>query len=221
MFPLLLLTTLLLPLTQGEPCLSRQDVLDIVKELEFKLDKKDAEMALMETRLDKKDAEMEAMKAKLEKKVESVDLSVAVAEAVRDLPYTLVSVSKYAWSTPNATITYDSYLADSSSGGAGSLDLATGTFTCLFPGHYTISYSGHSELLLGKVPGFPDVRINFIYLHVNGVRLEQSLYDDYMLTGSDGDSLTSQGSRSLVGPLAPPTPPDPPPRPGRHPRAQD
>ena len=56
-----------------------------------KLDKKEAEM---ENKLDRKDVEMEMIQTKmsaLEKKVDNMDLSAAVTEAVRDLPYEMVS----------------------------------------------------------------------------------------------------------------------------------
>jgi len=218
MLPLLLLTTLLLPLTQGETCLSRQDVFDIVKkmetkmeaeldakmeakietmktemetkmeaELETKLSKKDAEI---QTKLDKKDAEIEIMKAEMEQKVESAALPGAVAEAVRDLPQLLVSVYQSSWSTADATITFDSYISDYNTGGGdGTLDLATGVFTCLTPGQYTITYSGQSVLNPGER--------NIIYLYVNGAQIWESRYIDYTDSGLGG-WITTQGSRSLI-----------------------
>ena len=49
-----------------------------------------------------------------------------------------VSVYQAAWSTPDATITYDSYLADYNNalppGSPRTLDLVTGVFTCPTPG---------------------------------------------------------------------------------------
>ena len=128
--------TLPLPLTQGETCLARQDVLNLIKEMETKMEQRDAEMETMktelrnkddeiQTKLDKRDAEMEKLRAGMEKKVGSGGLSEAVAGAVRALPYVAVSVYKAAWSTPHATITYDSYLADYNNAGDSTLDLAT------------------------------------------------------------------------------------------------
>ena len=57
----------------------------------------------------------------------------------------------YHWTTPTATITYDRLIADYNNadrpGGAdGVLDIATGIFTCLCPGHCTVTYSGHITL---------------------------------------------------------------------------
>ena len=109
MLPLLLLTTLLLPLIQGKTCLSRQDVLHIVKEMETKIEE-------VETKLDKKDAEMKVMKAememmkeeteKMERKVESAALPGAVAEAIRNVPQLMISVYQDSWTT----ITYQYYM---------------------------------------------------------------------------------------------------------------
>ena len=76
----------LLPLTQGETCLARQDVLNLIKEMETKMEQRDAEMETMktelrnkddeiQTKLDKRDAEMEKLRAGMEKKVGSGGLS--------------------------------------------------------------------------------------------------------------------------------------------------
>ena len=237
MLPLLLLTTLLLPITQGETCLSRQDILNIVKEMETKIDaetdmmkcemetKMKAEMetmkaemetmkAEMETKLGKKDAEMETMRAKvsaLERKAEVADLPGALAEAIRDVPQVLVSVTKYYWATPDATITFDTFISYYKSGGGhGTLDLATGVFTCMTPGFYTITFSGYSWLDPGEE--------NMIYAHVRGVMIAESRYRDSSSSGV-GDTIQTQGSKTMVSPLTP-THPDPPPLPGRHPRAE-
>ena len=176
-------------------------------EIKIKLDKKNAEM---QTKLDKKDAEMQMMQARvlvLEKKVNSGDLPGAVAEAVWDLPIELVSVFKSNWATPDATITYERYLPG---GGDGALDLATGVFTCLIPGFYTVTFSGYSWLDPGKE--------NMIYVHVRGVLIAESRYRDSSSNGV-GDTIQTQGSKTMVSPLTP-THPDPPPLPGRHPRAE-
>ena len=187
MLPLLLLTTLLLPLTQGETCLSRQDLLDIVKEMETK-------MAEMETKLSKKDAEIEDLKAKMDEKVDVGDLPGAVAEAVRDVPQLVISAYKFYWTTPAATITYDHYLSDYNNserpgGGDGTLDLSTGTFTCMTPGYYSLTYSGVSSVDPGER--------NDIYLYLNGSPVEESQYHEFASPGL-GDWTSTQGSRSLV-----------------------
>merc|ERR1712226_936700 len=141
-----------------------------------------------------KDAEVEKLKAEMDKKVDVADLPGAVAAAVRDLPYEMVSVYKDYWTTRDATITYDSYLSDYNNserpgGGDGSLDLSTGTFTCLTPGHYTVTYSGYSGLDPGEA--------NYIYLSVNGERVEESEYYERTSSGL-GEWIITQGSRSLI-----------------------
>merc|ERR1712226_1546835 len=141
-----------------------------------------------------KDAEVEKLKAEMDKKVDVADLPGAVAAAVRDLPYEMVSVYKDYWTTRDATITYDSYLSDYNNserpgGGDGSLDLSTGTFTCLTSGHYTVTYSGYSGLDPGEG--------NNIYLSVNGVMVAKSRYDEHAPPGISGRIVT-QGSRSLI-----------------------
>ena len=55
------------------------------------------------------------------------------------------------WTAPSSTITYDRLTADYNNadrpgGGDGNLDITTGMFTALTPGHYTITYSGHAAL---------------------------------------------------------------------------
>ena len=69
MFPLLLLTTPLLPIIQGVSCLSRQDVLDIVKNMETKMDD---ETDMMRAEIDK-------LKTEMENKAESDNIPGAVA----------------------------------------------------------------------------------------------------------------------------------------------
>ena len=71
MLPLLLLTTLLPPLTQGETCISRQDVLDIVKDMETKMA---AEMETIK-------AEMESLKAELEVEMKAIKAEIRVSKS--------------------------------------------------------------------------------------------------------------------------------------------
>ena len=145
--------------------------------------------------------EMAKIKAEMDMKVANSDFPEAVAEAVRDLPYEMISVYKYEWTTPNATITFDHFIADYNNadrpgGGDGVLDLATGTFTCITPGYYTISFSGHSELNPGDE--------NWIFLHINGEKMEESAYVDHDNKDAIGSRIDTrgdnQGSHSLVGP---------------------
>ena len=209
MLPLLILTTLLLPLTQGETCLSRQDVLDIVKELETKLDKKDAEMEMMraemvtnldkkvaevEAKLDKKDAEIAKIQAQMDMKVESGALPGAVSEAVRDLPQVAISAYQSLWKPSDAinhaTITFDHFLSNSTSGGGdGALDLRTGVFTCLTPSVYTINWSGHSGLDPGEVVMY--------WLYVNGVKMYESKHEDKIHRDTSG-YVGMQVSRNMI-----------------------
>merc|ERR1712226_348017 len=106
----------------------------------------------------------------------------------------MVSVHKFQWTTPDATITYDSCLSDYNNsdrpgGGDGSLDLSTGTFTCMTPGYYSLTYSGDSVLHPGEV--------NYIYLHLNGAVVAGSRY--YESASSHlGGYIHTQGSKSLI-----------------------
>ena len=69
----------------------------------------------------------------------------------RDLPYMMTCAFQDHWADHGATITFDYLLSDYNNsnrpgGGDGDLDTVTGVFTCLTPGFYTITYSGHALL---------------------------------------------------------------------------
>ena len=69
----------------------------------------------------------------------------------RDLPYMMTCAFQDHWVDHGATITFDYLLSDYNNsnrpgGGDGDLDTATGVFTCLTPGYYTVTYSGHALL---------------------------------------------------------------------------
>ena len=93
--------------------------------------------------------EVEEKVGELTKKLEFHERKVAEVEvkATRDLPYVMMCAYKAVWSTPDSTITYDRLTADYNNGnrpggGDSTMDINTGKFTTLTPGHYTVTYSG-------------------------------------------------------------------------------
>ena len=130
-------------------------------------------MNVMREEIGKKNRDMEVMREEMmkemreemEEKVNKVKKQLDVLEArntelttklrkmdqksTRDLPFILTCATRDTWTTPSATITYDRLTVDYNNsgrpgGGDGELNISTGKFTALTPGHYTITYSGES-----------------------------------------------------------------------------
>ena len=103
----------------------------------------------------------------------------------------LLCVYRESWSAVDSIITYEGYLESNyDNGERADMNLETGVFTCLTPGFYTITYSGHSRLMPGQE--------NNIWLLLNGNwvgggRMEHELNPDTV-----GNYIALQGSRSLV-----------------------
>ena len=120
------------------------------------------------------------------KKIVEVEL-----KSTRDLPYVMICGYRNDWTAPSSTITYERLSADYTNadrpgGGDGNLDITTGTFTALTPGHYTITYSGHAYLNAGEVVD--------IFLYHNG----EDLGPEGQWISSSDSSSRDQGSKSLV-----------------------
>ena len=142
-------------------------------------------------------AEIEAVEDKLkiaESKVETLEAS---SQVVRDIPYLTTCGYQGSWSTPSAIITFDRLVSNFNNanrpGGAdGVLDITTGTFTCLFPGHYTVTYSGRAEMDSGE-----EVDV-WLYKNQAHSGYEGQWYSYYSGTGRSYD----QGSRTVVSVLS-------------------
>merc|ERR1719244_516442 len=96
---------------------------------------------------------------KLEKREDefaNLETSVAEVRKTRGLPYVMTCAYKYSWSTPSATITYDSLFSDYKNsddvnGGDGIMDISSGVYTVIKPaGHYTITFSGSARVYPGE-----------------------------------------------------------------------
>ena len=103
------------------------------------------------------------------------------------------------WTTPSSTITYERLSADFDNGecpggGEGSMDITTGKFTAVTPGHYTVSFSGHAFVNPGE-------DVIFYIMHndqVAGVSSEAWWHSGSSI--SNAGWLSDQGSRSMVSP---------------------
>merc|ERR1719350_1626003 len=117
---------------------------------------------------------------------------------MRDLPYEMFCAYQDKWTTPSSTISFDSFLADYNNGdrpggGQGEMDLATGTFTCLTGGYYTISFAAYHLLHLKESTN--------LFLYHNGERLAASS-GWQSNDNSAGAALAIQGGRTLILHLA-------------------
>merc|ERR1711942_539938 len=102
----------------------------------------------------------------------SLETSVAEVRKTRGLPYVMTCAYKTSWSTPSATITYDSIFSDYKNsddvnGGDGVMDIKTGVYTVIKPaGYYTITFSGRAVLQQGEYL--------YMYLYHNGTKVPES-----------------------------------------------
>ena len=132
---------------------------------------------------------LEARNTELTTKLREVD-----QKSPRDLPFILTCAYKHDWSTPGATITYDRLTVDYNNsgrpgGGDGDMDISTGKFTALTPGHYTVTYSG-----IAKVD--PGEYVNF-QLMKNGKSVgTEGWWESY--SSSNGGRISDEGSRTVV-----------------------
>merc|ERR1711953_609809 len=150
--------------------------------------------------------EMDMLKSELSKKENEVGLYVRdnVRAALAEVPYLAVCAYKQVWEPEilETAITFDKFLAnfnnaDQPGGGDGQLDLNTGVFTCLTPGHYTISYTASAGNW-----GDGLVRVHQIYLYLNGEQVPESYWRQEL--GEGGSDSESNGlkwsfaSRTLI-----------------------
>ena len=140
-------------------------------------------------------------KAEVKKELEK-SLPTAVEQGLRDLPYEMVCAYKEMWyeadSFPGSVISYDRITLEFNNsnqpGGAdGTMDIETGVFTTVTSGYYIITFSGNAYVEPGEYTE--------MWLHHNGVRVEESQIVTSMLVGDSGDAIGGQGSRTVVSTL--------------------
>ena len=147
---LLLLTPLLLPLTQGEPCLTKQDMQDFISKMEVK------------------DAENEELRMK----VKEMELTTrATSSSVAMCAY------QDTWDTKTATITYDSLL--SAIGGDMDLNtgvftaLVGGTYSITVSGYSKGDRLDDVEASIGLYHNSKCVVKNWWYVYTNNYKNAQ------------------------------------------------
>ena len=70
------------------------------------------------------------------------------------------------------------------------MNIETGVFTTVTSGYYIVTYSASARVQPGGV--------THMYLHHNGVQVEESLFSTHMHVGSGDDYIIDQGSRTVV-----------------------
>ena len=133
------------------------------------------------------------LKKELEDKVQEItkqlnvhDRKIAEVELKSTLPSMMTCAQQDKWTTPSSTITYD-HLSTNYKKEDRMLDVTTGIFTALVPGHYTVTYSGHARLDPGEAVDF--------FLYHNGRSLG---YEGQWVSFSASSSTYDQGTKSLV-----------------------
>merc|ERR1712089_80932 len=127
----------------------------------------------------------EIQKMKLEMDEMKSMISKEVSKAIKEIPSVMVCSYQNEWTTPDATITFEEIISEFSVNGGGDMDLESGTFTAVTPGHYTITLNGQAELQAGQQVD--------VYIHKNG---------EYLLEGEwhswAAEYTLDQGSRSVI-----------------------
>merc|ERR1712141_733963 len=122
-------------------------------------------------------------------------LPTAVKQVLRDLPFEMVCAYKYDYTETEGTVNYDRISVefnntDQPGGGDGSMNIETGVFTAITSGHYIITFSGFVDVHPGQVTE--------MWLHHNGVKVEESEFQTSMHVGASGDYIWNQGSRTVI-----------------------
>jgi len=112
----------------------------------------------------------------------------------RDLPYKVACAFTNHWTKEGQTVSYDYMLSDFDNsgrpfGGDGILNTTTGVYTCLTPGHYTISYSGTAVIGDGQKVS--------LHLYLNGAVVPESMWYSFA-SGISDQYLEDQGSKTLI-----------------------
>ena len=167
------------------------------------------EVSTMKEESKKRERRLEATISDLRKRVEDESVTKESVtnltangspnSSVRGLPIVFIS----AWQ-PNdlldvQTVPFESFLAnfnnvDTPGGGDGLFDLDSGTFTCLTPGYYTVSFSAHVFLY----SEYQRNERNTLYLYKNGVQLPESYWHFESTSGALNNDLVVTGTRILV-----------------------
>ena len=146
---------------------------------------------------EKTKAQFEKLMCEMTEKLEEQETQLAAVQTrlptVRDLPYLMVCAYRYYCDRASTTITYDSILSDYNNsdkpnGGDGVMDIETGTYTAITPGHYTVTFSGVAVVDPGEIVEF--------FLRRNGERVEESQWWSQEFSG--GVRMYDQGSRTVV-----------------------
>ena len=199
LLPWLMVTSMALEI--GDQELLRAMVQEMREEMEDKFVKVEQEAAATKSELESMKVEAAAMMSKIEilemeaaaTKSSMSSLPSTISQVVRDLPVLTTCAFRDYWPTPSSTITYERLITDYNNsdrpGGAdGILDISTGVFHCLCPGHYTVTYSGKAYLESGER--------TVISIYMNNADLG---YEGKWDSSATGTGLTrDQGSRTIV-----------------------
>merc|ERR1711872_251247 len=161
------------------------------------------EMRTMKEESKKRERRLETTIADLRKKVEDECVTKESATnltnngltnpSVRDLPIVFISVWQPNILIDAQTVPFESFLAnfnnaDTPGGGDGLFDLDSGTFTCLTPGYYEVSFSAQTR-------HYTEFQRNKLYLYKNGVQLPESYWH---FESASNDNLVVTGTRILI-----------------------
>ena len=138
---------------------------------------------------------MVEMKVQMDAMTLTTKLLEVDQKSPRDLPFILTCAYQDRWSTPSATITYDRLTVDYNNsgrpgGGDGEMNISTGKFTALTPGHYTVTYSGYAQV-------YPGEQV-VLKLMKNGVRVGIEGWWQSYSSSNNGGASYDQGSRTVV-----------------------
>ena len=157
------------------------------KEMEEKMEVLREEMQEKDNRMKKQLDLLETRNAEMTTKLKEVD-----RKSITDLPYVMACAFRYNWATASAssTITYERLSVDYNSGGGdGDMDISTGKFTALTPGHYTVTFSGVAGMSPGEQVYF-QLMLNDKYAGDEG--------EWRSLPSSSNSFSNDQGSRTVV-----------------------
>merc|ERR1711872_1034043 len=172
---------------------------DLVERLELRLKDVEERVLVEKEKVAELENEMNTMRKKVEEEcvtkesVTNLTTNGLTNPSVRDLPIVFISVWQPNILIDAQTVPFESFLAnfnnaDTPGGGDGLFDLDSGTFTCLTPGYYEVSFSAQTRL-------YTEFQKNKLYLYKNGVQLPESYWH---FESASNDNLVVTGTRILI-----------------------
>ena len=167
-------------LIEGLPSTDLKQFGAIVKRLEAKIERQDAEINELQSKHERMETKANRTEDALVALRHTELLKATGDKALRDLPYIMMCAYQGTWFETGIIgyekLTLDYSNCDRPGGGCSAMDIASGTFTAQTGGLYTVTFSGQADLK-------PSTALQLSLLQ-NGSKLQESYSSSYSKSGT-------------------------------------